>query len=238
MKVYIGPYKNWIGPYQIAEKILFWMDKHEDDRVHNFGTWLAENKDGSDSWLTKFCQWIDSKKDRKVKIRIDRYDTWSMDHTLAHIILPMLKQLKESKHGSPYVDDEDLPENLRMSKREKKVFEEGYWNKKIKTSEDEQEAANKKFHARWEWIMGEMIFAFESQFNDWEDQFSKGEIDHVTVPIDADGNVVPKEEAKFFRWDHGPNYTYEVDWDGRKAYAERIQNGYRLFGKYYQSLWD
>ena len=30
MKVYIGPYTNWVGPYQIAEKILFWMDRYED----------------------------------------------------------------------------------------------------------------------------------------------------------------------------------------------------------------
>lgn len=238
MKVYIGPYRNWIGPYQIAEKILFWMDRDDDDRVHAFGKWLAEDRRGNDSWLTKACNWVDRRKERRVKVRIDRYDTWSMDNTLAYIILPMLKQLKESKHGSPYVDDEDLPDHLRMSRREKNVFEEGHWNKKLKASEEENKSAGDKFHARWEWVMGEMIFAFESQFNDWEDQFSKGEIDHVTVPVDAAGNAVPEEEAKFFRWDNGPNHTYEVDWEGRKAYGERIQNGYRLFGKYYQSLWD
>jgi hypothetical protein len=28
-------------------------------------------------------------------VKIDRYDTWSMDHTLADIILPMLKQLQK-----------------------------------------------------------------------------------------------------------------------------------------------
>ena len=34
-------------------------------------------------------------KERKVNIRIDNYDLWSMDHTLSLIILPMLKKLKE-----------------------------------------------------------------------------------------------------------------------------------------------
>jgi len=29
MKVYIGPYVDWIGPYQIAEKILFWIPKYD-----------------------------------------------------------------------------------------------------------------------------------------------------------------------------------------------------------------
>ena len=41
MKVFIGDYVNFFGPYQIAEKILFWKDKYEDDIVHDFGKWLA-----------------------------------------------------------------------------------------------------------------------------------------------------------------------------------------------------
>jgi hypothetical protein len=36
----------------------------------------------------------------------------------------------------------------------------------------------------------------------------------------------------------GPNDTKVYDWEGRKAYEARIQNGFRLFGKYYQNLWD
>jgi len=39
-------------------------------------------------------------------ILLDPYDTWNMDHTLALIIVPMLKQLKATKHGAPCVDDE------------------------------------------------------------------------------------------------------------------------------------
>ncbi len=38
---------------------------------------------------------------RKISVRIDEYDTWNMDHTLAHIIVPMLVQLKKTKHGTP-----------------------------------------------------------------------------------------------------------------------------------------
>ena len=35
------------------------------------------------------------------------------------------------------------------------------------------------------------------------------------------------------------DYDYN-DWDmeGMKAEQERISNGFRLFGKYYESLWD
>jgi len=34
------------------------------------------------------------------------------------------------------------------------------------------------------------------------------------------------------------NPDYYVDFEGMKLYNDRIQNGFRLFGKYYQGLWD
>ena len=46
--------------------------------------------------------------DQKVKVQIDKWDTWNMDCTLAHIIHPMLVQLKATKHGAPNVDDCDV----------------------------------------------------------------------------------------------------------------------------------
>lgn len=164
MKVNIGPFRNWIGPYQIAEKICFWWDK-DDDRVFNFGTWLAENKDGSDSWITKTCTWIESKKKRKIDIRIDKYDTWNMDGTLAYIILPMLKQLQATKHGSPNVDDKDVPKELRSTSAPPKKDE---WD------------VDDLWHKRWDWVLSEMIYAFEHCHpdNDWESAYHKnGEFD-------------------------------------------------------------
>ena len=103
MKVYIGKYVKWWGPYQLAELIPF-ISK---DTKWKIGEWLEE------TWVNDACDWFYIKNERKVKVRIDEYDTWSMDHTLAYIILPMLKQLKETKHGSPLVDDEDVPEHMR-----------------------------------------------------------------------------------------------------------------------------
>jgi hypothetical protein len=198
VKVYIGPYCNWIGPYQIAEKILFWMDKDEDERVHNFGEWL------SDTWVGNFCDWVHSKKNRKVKVRIDKYDTWNMDHTLALIILPMLKQLRDTKHGSPSVDDEDVPEHLRSNPN------------RIKMSEDdihkvESWDADDTIHDRWNWVMDEMIYAFEMELDeDWEMEIYKR---------------------------GGESWTDEK-FAERKVINDRIANGFRLFGKYYRGLWD
>ena len=44
------------------------------------------------------------RKNKAETIVIHDYDTWNIDVTLAHIIVPMLKQLKEKKHGAPFVD--------------------------------------------------------------------------------------------------------------------------------------
>ena len=38
MKVYIGPYKNWIGPYQLADMIPFISE----DTSFRIGTWLSK----------------------------------------------------------------------------------------------------------------------------------------------------------------------------------------------------
>jgi hypothetical protein len=42
-------------------------------------------------------------------VKVDYWDVWNMDHTLSPIILPMLKRLREVKHGSGFVDMEDVP---------------------------------------------------------------------------------------------------------------------------------
>jgi len=152
MKVNIGPYVNFIGPYQIAEKILFWKDKYKDDSVHNFGTWLAENSKGEDSFLTKLCNWVHSKRKRKVKIHIDSYDVWSMDNTLALIIKPMLIKLKEQKHGIAWIDDADVPKELHDS-------ENGY------------------SEAKYNWFLDECIWAFdfilEEEYENFEEYNTK-----------------------------------------------------------------
>jgi len=190
MKIYIGPYRDWIGPYQIAEKLLFWMKK-DDDCIWKFGEWLSKS-----NTLCRICDWIDSMKNRKTEIRIDKYDTWNMDHTLALIVLPMLKQLKATKHGSPCTDDEDVPENLRSTAAEPK---ENEWD------------TDSNHFKRWDWVMDEMIYAFEME-------------------IDEDWDLRIYEK-------HGNDWPPEALAE-RKVIQDRIQNGFRLFGKYYQGLWD
>ena len=231
MRVYIGPYKNWVGPFQIAEALCFWARKEKDeygyehtaDWVHNFGEWLSGGEK-QDSWLMKLCLWIEKRRTRKIKVKIHKYDTWSMDNTLAHIILPMLVQLKAAKHGAPFVDDEDVPEQLRSTQAPPR--------------ENESDLDGNHFK-RWEWVLDEEIFAFSCLVDDsWQDAFHSGETDHIWVPVDLEGNEVDEKDAKLFRTVDGPNHTYKCDYEGMKVVEARIQNGLRLFGRYYRGLWD
>lgn len=93
MKVSIGQYKNWFGIHQLVG-LLEKIEVEEDTRDTIIE--LLE-----DTWVEKLLNFIDSKRKRKVKIQIDKYDTWSMDHTLSLIIVPMLKQLRDTTNSYP-----------------------------------------------------------------------------------------------------------------------------------------
>ena len=149
---------------------------------------------------------------QKKSIRIDPWDTWSMDHTLADLIHPMLKQLRKTQHGAPCTDDEDAPEHLRSTAAKPKKND---WD-------------TDEFHfKRWDWIMKEMIWAFNEHAKDREPNFwikkpkykwvEKEGTDHSEMVIVKEGVF---DEAK------------------AKAYWKRKKNGFRLFGKYYINLWD
>ena len=248
MKVKIGPYERWFGPYQLAEALCFWAKPVKDewgieskpDWVHNFGEWLAHgsvapeptkenpvSRWGEDRPITllyKFLTWLHSKKVRRIEIRIDNYDTWSMDNTLAYIVLPMLEQLKATKHGAPFVDDKDVPKELRSTSAPP-----------LSENDKDCGAVDDLHFKRWDWVLDEMIFAFERKVDDsWEDAFRSGEMDwqHKACAWDDAGKPTMYQSVD------GPNHTYKCDYEGMKKVEERIANGFRLFGKYYQGLWD
>jgi hypothetical protein len=188
------------------------MDKYEDNRVHAFGTFLAgENQD---TLLYKFCEWFSSKQKRTVKIKLDPWDTWNMDGTLSLIILPMLIQLKEIKHGAPFVDDSDVP---------------WYLGSTIIPKKEEWDTDDNHFK-RWDWVLDELIWTFKQlqPEYDWEQSYHHGKIDFGWEPI----------KNGFYEMFKGPKDTSWWDKDGYMKHQEKITNGLRLFGKYYQNLWD
>ena len=206
MKVYIGPYVyRWVS--YVHDK---YMDKKYgrydwQDSSTNFEHALEKLEDGLQWFYNATINRIidNMNANRKISVHIDNYDTWSMDDTLAHIIVPMLKQLKDTKHGVPHTDMEDVSENCRVEDKENKIE----W-----------------MMFRWHYVIDEMIWAFEQKTLDWEDQYTTKE-DNKVSDYDAMKGV-------------DPEYTYTFDHEGMKTHHERMMNGFRLFGKYYESLWD
>ena len=193
MKVYIGPYVDrWVS----------YVHDHYMRNKYGYNDW-PETQTRYENFLEKLedvLQWIYNHsinlyldhKERNIKVRIDRYDTWSMDDTLALIILPMLKQLKETKHGAPAVEFKDVPEELHPP--------EGQASKLYTHGETDD-----NYFKRWDWVLDEMIWAFEQKCrDDW------------------------MEDYHYNKWDT----------DGANAHQARMSNGFRLFGKYYENLWD
>jgi len=215
MKVYISNYRDhWISPYTILEKIFFWREIDYDEPI------IEKWSDRLMPLSVAYQKVMDFIHPRINYVKIDKWDTWSMDHTLGFIVLPMLKQLKEKTHGAPYVDDADVPDELKSTNAEPK---ENEWD------------TDSNHFKRWYWALDEMIFAFQSkQDESWQDAFRSGEIDIKSVPCEWDENGKPK----LYKMERGPNDTYKCDYEGMKVVEERIQNGFRLFGKYYSSLWD
>ena len=193
MKVYIGPYPNtWIRS-QVYERYMtkkygyVWPKDHKPTRFENFLEWTEEFLQGFyNVTINKLIQ----NRERKIDVRIDDYDTWSADHTLALIIHPLLKNL--NKYGTPATDREDAPADA------------------IYDDPTDDEHSRPFSDARWKYILGEMIYAFEMILDD-----------------DWDLEI----------YDRRKGWSDEALAE-RDAIQKRITNGLRLFGKYYQSLWD
>ena len=199
MKIYIGKYRNWFGPFQLVRTFFWFLSEDNQEKL-------------ADKIPSGPFEWVDKFKKRKIKIHIDDYDVWNMDQTLAYIIVPMLKMIKEDKQGAPYVDDEDVPDELKSTAALPK--------------ENDYDTDSNHFK-RWDWVVGEMLWAFEQKLEDWEEQFYSGEPDIVWKDV---GNGI-KEMGS------GPKDTFKVDFEGMNKHHDRMKNGFRLFGKYYESLW-
>lgn len=206
------PKDNWLSPYTIIEKAMFWREIDYDEPIVKY--WHDA--------LEPFCNALHSVRkfiNRDIRyVKIDPWDVWSMDWTLAPIILPMLKELKRVKHGAPFVDDEDVPPKLR-SKQTKRLD-----NTKNKYANNVHavDGLDPNWHKRFDYILDEMIWTFE-QLNNW---------DHDSEFFDHSQAKNPKDSL------NTQLRKIKIDHVGLKKHEDRIDNGLRLFGKYFRSLWD
>ena len=162
---------------------------------------------------------------RTEKIQIDTWDTWSMDHNLSLIIIPMLKQLKETKRGAP---GSMSAFGMQSNMNRQQCFN---------FYEDGDELSDKIGFEQWDEIMDKMIWSFEELIRDdppefwitkpiwhdnWEDNWSDFAPDNEKSP--GCKTLRLKREGK-------------MDHKAWKEYEDRIQDGLDLFGSHFRGLW-
>lgn len=160
---------------------------------------------------------------RRLRIQIDPWDTYSLDHTLALIIVPALRQLRAEKHG--------VPGNMPAMQ----YGTEDWRGQQCFDFYSEDDPHLDVAQQQWDEILDHMIWAFEQIADDsWEQQYHTGVTDYQKKPCawDAAGNPT------LYGLEHGPSHTHEFDEQGYRRHQERIQEGLDLFSKYYFNLWD
>jgi len=164
---------------------------------------------------------------RRVSVEIERFDTYSLDHTLAHIILPALLQLKATKHGIPH-EFADAGGADYESQESFDFYKESHdWAFEQKVKE-------------WDLVLDKMIWSFQQiAFDDYDQEYHHGKTEYDWVKTDKQfpNPITGKMEDTFQMVDKNPE-DHWYDHIGHQLHEERIQEGLELFGKYYRHLWD
>lgn len=138
---------------------------------------------------------------RKNEVKLDKYDSWCIPWTISHIMTPVLKQLKETKHGYGAIEKEDVPEKLHSTYNDS--FSEEAYN----------------------WVLDELIWMFDVTSTEFED-----EPEFITgCECDAESDL--NEHFNKLTIDEDKKLEYD-------AYHQRVDNAWKLFGKYARTLWD
>jgi hypothetical protein len=165
-------------------------------------------------------------KKRKVDVQIDKYDTYSMDNTLALIILPMLVQLRNTKHGIPHEFAEVGGENYN-SQDSFDFYKETYDESFGKGCE------------RWDEVLDKMIWSFMQLIDDdYDSVYHHGDVEFEWKDTEEKilNPLTGKDEVLKEMINKNKNHWY--DYVGHRMHEDRIQEGLELFGKHFRSLWD
>ena len=154
--------------YDLIEKL------HEEEKI---SPWVYEILTKVNDFFIKVFNKVKEKLLTHRIIRISRRDLYSLDHSLSHIILEGLVRFKKDNNFSiPFVDDEDVPQDMRYESHNTEAIE----------------ANNELLEQRWEYVLDQMIEAF----------------------------VILSEDT----------WNYQTD-------EEIVNQGLKMFGKYYRNLW-
>lgn len=126
-----------LGEGPTAQKLVGWVEQHTPD------------------WAYDLCNAVYLRRQPKPYVYVQPHDTWHIPTTLGPILYPMLQQLKDTKQGSPKVEDAHVPEHLHSTLQpSKEPYDiDGLW------------------HDRWTWVLDELIWLFSHNADEAEEQF-------------------------------------------------------------------
>jgi len=209
MHVKIGPYIKWWGPYQVAD-LVFGLPEGKYDLI------TGEPLNWRTRWSERFGDWL-------AETKFADFCQWINN--------------KRNRQVYVRIDDYDvwnMDETLRhiigpMFVRLREI-KHGYG---FIEDEDVPEHLH-SVHApaereyewdcnavnRYNWLLDEMIWAFNTDHETAKSVFW----DHSAVDENSDITTQVRQ--------------LKVDREALDKYNARLQNAYRLFGKYYQTFWD
>lgn len=157
-------------------------------------------------WPFALCNAI-SRKLYKETVTIESHDVWSLDWTLAKIIVPMLEMLRDQQQGVPgsFVDDRD--EAVSDYRRQYELF-----------PIDEYRGISMK---RYNEALDAMIFSFKAIRDEYEPEQLAMYYVQCEPRITFSGRIS----------------TEAIDHELYAAYSDRIKHGLKLFGEHYTTLW-
>jgi hypothetical protein len=234
MKVSLGKFPTYVGPWQVAQALLFWMPQQKDEcglpmapkPVRDLGYFLAYGElrkeptpaspytDTFRTDRTAFANmlgWFNGLFDRRCKVKIERHDLYDVPGTVSLLIVPLLEKLLESLDNGPFnVEDKDLPKELRRT-------------------EDEDWDYDREV-TRSRYVIEQMLFSFKEILD--PSLASEGNVEYLSKAIEWN----EKGEATLFEIEQGPNHTATFDIRKVKARQKKVDTGLRLFAKYLQQL--
>lgn len=167
-------------------------------------------------WYSRDLAYWLKKQYQRVKYGFPLEESWNFNYTCARWALPRLKQLRDGHVGFPtcFSNNPDPCDK-------QKYFD--FFNEIPNGSTQDREYGDIK----WVEILDKIIWSCE-HFEDEIDPIYPENYDSRYVVVD-----VSDKGTKFERID-----KRKIDWSPVEEHERKLQEGFELFGKYFQNLWD
>ena len=167
-------------------------------------------------WMWRdFSYWC-KKQYQRVRYGFPLEESWDFKSHCAKWVLPRLKKLREDTMSYP----------SRLSNSDEIFSDQRYFSFYKDVSKGDSKT--QEYGAiKWDEILDKIIWSFEHMDDDIDPIYPEN-YDHRQIVVDI------SEKGTTFR----PVDDRKIDWSPIEAHQRRLQEGFDLFGKYYEDLWS